>query len=735
MDIWIEENTSYVHNQKPEKCYESTCVSFKDNLYVFGGCKSQKLGRDYTFFNDVFKYEITTNIWSIIPWNRTKGVKPAPRSSHTSIIYDKKMYVFGGTGAEKDVFQDFFSFDFETQTWKEIITIDKEDIPGRYGHSCVLYGDSMIVFGGYKNTTENDIWIYYFIEKTWKKIQPSTENKEIPEPTQYQSMNVHQDSLYIYGGYNSTVFYDDLWKFDLKSLTWKNLEYTGVSPGKISNHSSELIDNQIFIFGGNRYGLYINDLYKLDLDTFQWKKIQTNGDLPSPRFGHSITLYNSTIYVFSGYDINSQYTNQLFKFHLGAQHLHFFKDFYNSKKYCDCILKVENEKFFAHKCVISQSNFLKQKILNEKEIIIEEGISVKVMKVILQFLYFGDCFVDDIDLVIDLICAASIFQLKDLETIALIYFKKLYDSTNLFSVLQRAHDLKVDSLKKLCFAYFWKQPKGISVNLEEDLLLELLGAQNKPFSDYEVLKRKSPNSEERIANHLMKLFETREFWDVKFKTKEKEFKLHRLILETFSNFLNSDEELEILIQARLLDVFVEFVYLKNLNMTEDINQYLKVYKVLMKLPKDEVHGLIVEKIIQLLNPLNLLTVLQFVYDNKINGKLKECCFEMVGDNSSSILRSILEMQFQQNQVIKSQSKMLKEHEKVIRLQQEALEILVAEKKKETERDDKEDVKIEPTIEVIEKEELMSEINENDKEVKEVSLKQTETVLDDVSEKE
>ena len=189
MDLWIEENTSHIVNQKPDECYESTCVSFEDDLYVFGGCKSEKLGRNYTFFNDVFKYNITTNIWSLIPWNRTKGVKPKPRSSHSSVIYDKKMYVFGGTTNQVDVLSDFFSFDFTTQTWKEIITVDKEEISGRYGHSSDIYNDSMIVYGGYKNTTENDIWIYYFIEKNWKKITISSENKEIPETTQYQTMS------------------------------------------------------------------------------------------------------------------------------------------------------------------------------------------------------------------------------------------------------------------------------------------------------------------------------------------------------------------------------------------------------------------------------------------------------------------------------------------------------------------------------------------------------------------
>jgi N-acetylneuraminic acid mutarotase len=187
MDNWIEEKTSHLVNQKPEKCYESTCVTYKDEIYIFGGCKSEKLTRDYTFYNEVFKYNISTNIWSRVNWNRTKGIKPSPRSSHTSVVYDGKMFVFGGTG-EKEFHNDFFSFDFETQTWKEIITLEKEEIPARYGHSAELFGDSMIVYGGYKQSNDNEIWMYHFLEKQWKKMIPSSENSILPDSTVYQSI-------------------------------------------------------------------------------------------------------------------------------------------------------------------------------------------------------------------------------------------------------------------------------------------------------------------------------------------------------------------------------------------------------------------------------------------------------------------------------------------------------------------------------------------------------------------
>jgi uncharacterized coiled-coil protein SlyX len=437
----------------------------------------------------------------------------------------------------------------------------------------------------------------------------------------------------------------------------------------------KLVGNTMFVFGGNRYGLYINDFYKLDLYTLTWKKIKTSGDIPSARFGHCLSLYQNSFYMFGGYDIDAKYSNQLFKYHLGPQHLNFFKDYLNSKKYCDILVNVENQKFYCHKVILSQSPFLKNKIQNQNEIAIE-NFSLEVIKILIEFLYCGNVFVDNIDLTVDLICAASLFELEELETIALIYFKKYYNSQNLFVMLQKAHELKVKSLKDLCFAYFWKNPKGISVNLPEDLLLELLNAQNVKFQDYEVLKRKIPNPEERIANHIAKLYETKEFWDVKFKSNDKEYFLHRIILDVYSNFLNNDEVLKVLIHSNSLEMFLEFVYLRNLNSSDSIYHFMKIYKMLMKFPQDEIHGLICEKIIELLNPLNLLTVLQYVYENKITGKLKESCFEMVGENSNSILRSILEMQFHQNQIIEKQSKMLKDHENVIRLQQEAIEMMV-----------------------------------------------------------
>lgn len=52
----------------------------------------------------------------------------------------------------------------ETKEWTEIIPQGKERISRRYGHSAVIYNDSMYIVGGYDDfgLTCNDLWEFSF---------------------------------------------------------------------------------------------------------------------------------------------------------------------------------------------------------------------------------------------------------------------------------------------------------------------------------------------------------------------------------------------------------------------------------------------------------------------------------------------------------------------------------------------------------------------------------------------
>lgn len=98
--------------------------------------------------NDFYSFNFKKKKWSQIIGN---GEPPNPRDRHCAIGYGNSFYVFGGFNGTSRV-NDFYEFDFTDMTWKHIISnISNGSAPPspRHSHSAVVYQDSMFLFGGY----------------------------------------------------------------------------------------------------------------------------------------------------------------------------------------------------------------------------------------------------------------------------------------------------------------------------------------------------------------------------------------------------------------------------------------------------------------------------------------------------------------------------------------------------------------------------------------------------------
>jgi hypothetical protein len=77
----------------------------------------------------------------------TKSFAPEMRRGHSSVIADNFMVIFGGCYMESTCYDDVIYLDLSTNTWIPIPTTGS--IPSaRQGHSAVLYGATMWVYGG-----------------------------------------------------------------------------------------------------------------------------------------------------------------------------------------------------------------------------------------------------------------------------------------------------------------------------------------------------------------------------------------------------------------------------------------------------------------------------------------------------------------------------------------------------------------------------------------------------------
>lgn len=127
---------------KPSGRYGHTISTIGSVLYVFGGQLD-----DY-FFDDLVCYDLTTLQSPSSNWNFVKPTtrSPPPRTNHTVITFDDKLYLFGGTDG-KLWYSDTWVYDPADNTWSLLECAGFIPAPCE-GHSATIVGDAMYVFGG-----------------------------------------------------------------------------------------------------------------------------------------------------------------------------------------------------------------------------------------------------------------------------------------------------------------------------------------------------------------------------------------------------------------------------------------------------------------------------------------------------------------------------------------------------------------------------------------------------------
>jgi len=288
---------------------EHCSVVYKDKLWMFGGYSG------HTFSYSLYMLHLATG--SHCTLLKTQGEVPTGRSALVGGVFEHKMYIFGGwDGLMQN--NDFYSFDFNNSTWTRIqpsgnATNGEETstIPfARCSHTMAISNArrSMYIFGGYGGKTRNylnDMWSYNFDTQLWNCINAKG---DIPLPRSRMRMIEWNDKLYVFGGWDKAVHYDDLYEFDLETSTWTKLDI-GIEKNddsnKIGQHSMVVVDNILYIFGGFNAKLKrsTNDLYAFRLGLKS--KSNLNDINPNNRLIMNDNESNSN----SNYDRNSNGDN------------------------------------------------------------------------------------------------------------------------------------------------------------------------------------------------------------------------------------------------------------------------------------------------------------------------------------------------------------------------------------------------------------------------------------------
>ena len=150
---WTQKTTGAISARQ-----EASSVFYNGKMYVFGGFDS---GGSYE--NDIWEYDIAGDSWA---QKTPTGGPPAIRCSHTAVVYNGKMYIFGGyTGSPASRKNDIWEYDIAGNSW----TQKTSGATGRNGHTAIVYNGEMYIFGGYNASAAilNDVWKYNIAGDSW----------------------------------------------------------------------------------------------------------------------------------------------------------------------------------------------------------------------------------------------------------------------------------------------------------------------------------------------------------------------------------------------------------------------------------------------------------------------------------------------------------------------------------------------------------------------------------------
>jgi len=148
-DEW--DSIAPMHNNQ-ERCRANSCV-YDTQMYVFGGFE---LLNPNIYTNTAEKYDPDKDEWTVL-----KNM-PVAWSPSANIVYDDKIYLFGGDTASNFATMTFgltewiLEYDPIKDTWKKM-----EDMPFKWSGNGEQLGQYLYILGGsYTNSIQAEVWRY-----------------------------------------------------------------------------------------------------------------------------------------------------------------------------------------------------------------------------------------------------------------------------------------------------------------------------------------------------------------------------------------------------------------------------------------------------------------------------------------------------------------------------------------------------------------------------------------------
>ncbi|MFQ5945294.1 MAG: kelch repeat-containing protein, partial [Anaerolineae bacterium] len=171
--------------------------------------------------------------------------------------------------------------------WKPIFPANDGPSP-RFDHVTIHdpSDDRLVVFGGRGERIFADTWVYDIALERWSEVPGAGPPDRFGMAAAYEAA---RNRILLFGGQGSgDLFYNDVWAFNLETLTWAKMVTAGGPPSARYGTSAIVDDSRdrLIISHGFTFSGRFDDTWALNLDTFEWEEITPDGTKPLKRCLH-----------------------------------------------------------------------------------------------------------------------------------------------------------------------------------------------------------------------------------------------------------------------------------------------------------------------------------------------------------------------------------------------------------------------------------------------------------------
>ena len=322
------QNPAADHSKPRPRHHHSSVVTDSGRLFIIGGCDNEG-----NYLSDVWYSDDAGASWIEASKDTPYDKKISARMSHSSLIYQGKIYVLGGT-SRHGVLNCVMRSEDNGASWTDITaaTAAGRKFSARAAHTSVVDDNGkMWVIGGYRYlfNTENgndfsDAWVSEDLGASWTIVNPGIQTiLKSPAavadtgadiiysafmPTSGHTGAIDKNgTLYVIGGGSPHT-----WFSRDGGAKWQK-KIVATPEFSMRKHHAGFIDarGRVFVTGGrDTINAAMNDAWYTN-DFSNWIMLKSCA-FASPRFGHAAaTDKNGRVYITGGINYNGETVNDM----------------------------------------------------------------------------------------------------------------------------------------------------------------------------------------------------------------------------------------------------------------------------------------------------------------------------------------------------------------------------------------------------------------------------------------